>query len=210
MLQPDDNNSKHEEIDKENEKVYHTKDWSKILKGPFSINQTSFDRTKVEVENKNLAATNAFSLNEQAKIISVLRNRMKEQVTKNEHRGGRALPTWHGKAPTASDRSLDPPARRTASGHPAIREIRTLNYTVDFMNESLKKPGTWFIGISAIVRVELHNNSFHEDVGFGQAQGVKGQALALQKAKREAVTNATKRALKQFGDSLFKPSSDFL
>lgn len=56
------------------------------------------------------------------------------------------------------------------------------------------------MGVSATVRVTLRDGSFHEDVGYGCAEGKK--ALALEKAKKEAATDALKRALRFFGDAL--------
>lgn len=57
-------------------------------------------------------------------------------------------------------------------------------------------------GVSCIARVTLKDGTFHEDVGFGSAENFKNKAGALEKAKKEAVTDATKRALRQFGYAL--------
>jgi len=59
--------------------------------------------------------------------------------------------------------------------------------------------GKWIIGASAIIRVTLKNGTFHEDVGFGTGDGVR--AAALEKAKKEAVTDSLKRVLRLFGDA---------
>ena len=37
---------------------------------------------------------------------------------------------------------------------------------------------------------------FHEDVGYGVSEGMRSKALSLEKAKKEAVTDGLKRALK--------------
>ena len=37
---------------------------------------------------------------------------------------------------------------------------------------------------------------FHEDIGYGVAEGMKSKALSLEKARKEAVTDGLKRALK--------------
>lgn len=56
-------------------------------------------------------------------------------------------------------------------------------------------------GVTAIVRVTLKNGSFHEDVGFGIGEN-KCKGTALEKAKKEAVSDARKRALRLFGNAL--------
>ncbi|KAI8867419.1 hypothetical protein GQ42DRAFT_164802 [Ramicandelaber brevisporus] len=66
----------------------------------------------------------------------------------------------------------------------------------------MNQNGNHNIGISCIVRVTLANGSFREDVGFGSIENVKSKALGFEKAKKEAVTDATKRCLRMFGDAL--------
>jgi len=77
-----------------------------------------------------------------------------------------------------------------------------INSEIDFAREKQKNSDRWFVGVSVIVRVELKNGSYHEDLGFGEAINIKGRGAALQKAKKEAVTDATKRALRVFGNGL--------
>lgn len=38
---------------------------------------------------------------------------------------------------------------------------------------------------------------FHEDIGYGVSEGMKSKALSIEKARKEAVTDGLKRALKQ-------------
>lgn len=73
---------------------------------------------------------------------------------------------------------------------------------VEYTKEKQKHSDRWLVGVSVIVRVELKNGSYHEDIGFGEAINMKGRGAALQKAKKEAVTDATKRALRLFGNGL--------
>ncbi|WFD32218.1 SNAP receptor [Malassezia sp. CBS 17886] len=54
-------------------------------------------------------------------------------------------------------------------------------------------------GVSAIVRISLRDGSFHEDVGYGHVEGMRGKHAALEKSKKEAVTDSIKRGLKTFG-----------
>ncbi|XP_021455904.2 DNA repair protein RAD52 homolog isoform X1 [Oncorhynchus mykiss] len=62
--------------------------------------------------------------------------------------------------------------------------------------------GKFYVGVSAFVKVQLKDGSFHEDVGYGVSEGQKSKALSLEKARKEAVTDGLKRALKCFGNAL--------
>ncbi|KAF4091167.1 hypothetical protein AMELA_G00034020 [Ameiurus melas] len=62
--------------------------------------------------------------------------------------------------------------------------------------------GKFYVGVSAFVKVQLKDGSFHEDVGYGVSEGLKSKALSLEKARKEAVTDGLKRALKCFGNAL--------
>ena len=56
-------------------------------------------------------------------------------------------------------------------------------------------------GASALVRVSLKNGALHEDVGYGTSKD-RDQGAALERAKKAAVTDARKRALRCFGELL--------
>ncbi|XP_029290558.1 DNA repair protein RAD52 homolog isoform X2 [Cottoperca gobio] len=62
--------------------------------------------------------------------------------------------------------------------------------------------GKFYVGVSAFIKVQLKDGAFHEDVGYGVSEGLKSKALALEKARKEAVTDGMKRALKCFGNVL--------
>ncbi|XP_040019961.1 DNA repair protein RAD52 homolog isoform X1 [Gasterosteus aculeatus] len=62
--------------------------------------------------------------------------------------------------------------------------------------------GKFYVGVSAFVKVQLKDGAYHEDVGYGVSEGLKSKALALEKARKEAVTDGMKRALKCFGNAL--------
>ena len=64
------------------------------------------------------------------------------------------------------------------------------------------------MGVSAIVRVQLRDGAFHEDVGYGVSEGMRSKALSLEKARKEACTDGLKRALKSFGNALGNCLSD--
>nr|WJN25033.1 DNA repair and recombination protein [Pseudozyma flocculosa] len=72
---------------------------------------------------------------------------------------------------------------------------------VDFLDCS--PDGTRYnAGVSCVVRVTLRDGAFHEDIGYGSADNARQKHAALEKGKKEAVTDATKRALKNFGKLL--------
>lgn len=48
----------------------------------------------------------------------------------------------------------------------------------------------------------MWDGSYHEDVGYGVSEGLKSKALSLEKARKEAVTDGLKRALRSFGNAL--------
>lgn len=50
--------------------------------------------------------------------------------------------------------------------------------------------------IISIFVILLQDGSYHEDVGYGVSEGLKSKALSLEKARKEAVTDGLKRALK--------------
>lgn len=75
------------------------------------------------------------------------------------------------------------------------------------------------MGVTAIVRVWLKDGCSREDIGYGKADNVKSKGDSLDKVslatstiyrarlrsdqcKKEAVTDATKRALRTFGNLL--------
>eukprot|EP01004_Peranema_trichophorum_P005863 NODE_4705_length_1127_cov_52.144422_g4172_i0.p1 GENE.NODE_4705_length_1127_cov_52.144422_g4172_i0~~NODE_4705_length_1127_cov_52.144422_g4172_i0.p1 ORF type:complete len:333 (-),score=75.69 NODE_4705_length_1127_cov_52.144422_g4172_i0:69-1067(-) len=62
--------------------------------------------------------------------------------------------------------------------------------------------GRYSAGCSAIVRVTLRDGAFHEDIGYGTSENNKSKGSALEHAKKKAVSDATKRALRYFGHAL--------
>ncbi|KAL7713698.1 DNA repair and recombination protein Rad22 [Entamoeba marina] len=72
------------------------------------------------------------------------------------------------------------------------------NMNVDFIDV---EKGKFKVGVTAIVRVTLKNGVYHEDVGVGMSDNPrKGAAIEL--AKKEAVSDGRKRALRLFGNYL--------
>ncbi|KAG9093612.1 DNA repair protein rad52 [Ceratobasidium sp. UAMH 11750] len=76
-----------------------------------------------------------------------------------------------------------------------------LSITTDYIdyNESTQR---YNVGVSAVIRVTLRDGAFHEDVGFGALENAKGKGMALDKCKKEAVTDGIKRTLRNFGNVL--------
>ncbi|KAJ8100389.1 hypothetical protein POJ06DRAFT_252562 [Lipomyces tetrasporus] len=66
----------------------------------------------------------------------------------------------------------------------------------------VKETGKIDVGISVVVRVTLKDGTFHEDIGFGHVENARNKYMALSKCKKEATTDATKRALRCFGNSV--------
>ncbi|EAU89510.2 RAD52 DNA repair protein RADC [Coprinopsis cinerea okayama7 len=74
-----------------------------------------------------------------------------------------------------------------------------ISLTTDFIDQS--EGGTKFnICVTAIVRVTLRDGVYHEDTGCGTVENIKSKAQGLDKCKKEAVTDAVKRALRNFGN----------
>ncbi|AFM98985.1 Rad52 recombination DNA repair protein [Encephalitozoon hellem ATCC 50504] len=76
-------------------------------------------------------------------------------------------------------------------------EIRSIS--TDYEEAEDKKIS---LGVSCLVRVMLKDGTYREDIGFGSAENQRSKAAAYEKAKKEAATDALKRALRQFGNSL--------
>ncbi|WWC85234.1 uncharacterized protein L201_000095 [Kwoniella dendrophila CBS 6074] len=70
----------------------------------------------------------------------------------------------------------------------------------DYLDE--KEGGRVSVNVTAIIRITLQDGCSHEDVGCGQGENIRGKSAALDKAQKEAVTDATKRALRTFGNVL--------
>lgn len=60
----------------------------------------------------------------------------------------------------------------------------------------------WDVGVYAIVRVHLKDGTYREDTGSGNVENCPKRDMALNKSRKEAVTDAFKRAMRQFGPSL--------
>ena len=75
---------------------------------------------------------------------------------------------------------------------------------VDYVEQD-PETKTWNSAASAVVRVDLspdHGGSFHEDVGYGVAEGKPTKTIALECARKTAASDALKRALRLFGNWL--------
>lgn len=86
---------------------------------------------------------------------------------------------------------------------------KIVSLSVDYCDKTEKG---YCVGVTCIVRVTLNCKSNRtscnagrtkkEDVGFGCIENQKSKSLAMEKAKKEAATDALKRALRQFGNAL--------
>ncbi|KAF9446011.1 Rad52/22 double-strand break repair protein [Macrolepiota fuliginosa MF-IS2] len=73
-----------------------------------------------------------------------------------------------------------------------------VNVTTDFVDRN--ESGRYNVGVTAVVRVTLRDGVYHEDVGYGMAENSSSKGQALDKCKKEAVTDGLKRALRNFGN----------
>ncbi|KAG0738786.1 hypothetical protein G6F57_002557 [Rhizopus arrhizus] len=72
--------------------------------------------------------------------------------------------------------------------------------TIDFVD--VLETGRINLGVSVTVRITLKDGTYHEDIGYGSSENTKSKAIAFEKARKQAVTDATKRALRNFGNAL--------
>lgn len=75
------------------------------------------------------------------------------------------------------------------------------NIQIDFVDEN-PQTGKVSLGLSVIVRVTLKDGTYHEDIGYGHVENVKGKAAAFEKAKKQGTSDAVKRSLRYFGKVL--------
>ncbi|RXW22034.1 hypothetical protein EST38_g3807 [Candolleomyces aberdarensis] len=73
--------------------------------------------------------------------------------------------------------------------------------TTDFIDCS-EASGRYSISVTALIRVTLSDGVFHEDVGSGMIENATSKGLALDKCKKDAVSDGLKRALRKFGNLL--------
>ncbi|KAI7905118.1 uncharacterized protein BX663DRAFT_501825 [Cokeromyces recurvatus] len=71
---------------------------------------------------------------------------------------------------------------------------------VDFVD--VNDNGKISLGVSVTIRITLRDGTFHDDIGYGASENARSKAAAFDKAKKQAVTDATKRALRNFGNAL--------
>jgi len=77
--------------------------------------------------------------------------------------------------------------------------------SIDFIDQSNDR---YYVGVSTFVRVQLKDGTYHEDVGYGVSEGIRSKAMSVEKARKEAVTDGLKRALRSFGNLLGNCLSD--
>ncbi|ORX95522.1 Rad52/22 double-strand break repair protein [Basidiobolus meristosporus CBS 931.73] len=77
---------------------------------------------------------------------------------------------------------------------------KIVDYTIDFLD--IANTGRVSLGMSCIMRVILKDGTFHEDIGYGSIENAKSKSQAFEKVKKEAATDALKRALRTYGNSL--------
>ena len=78
-------------------------------------------------------------------------------------------------------------------------QIKSLS--LDYPPEYSKSKDRWIVSATAVVTIKLKNGSYHEDVGCGNGIS-KNKYDAIESAKKQAVTDARKRALRLLGPKL--------
>ena len=83
---------------------------------------------------------------------------------------------------------------------------KVVSFETDYANES--NGGKWSVGIAATVRLTVlakagrnSNDVWHEDVGYGTMENGPSRGKAMEKCRKEAVTDAVKRAGRHFGNA---------
>lgn len=76
-------------------------------------------------------------------------------------------------------------------------EVKSM--TIDFADVINNR---YNIGVSCVLRVTIKAGAYREDVGFGSSSNMPNRTQAYDKARKEATTDALKRAMRLFGDSL--------
>lgn len=74
-------------------------------------------------------------------------------------------------------------------------------FITDYCDVS-ERSGRVNLGLSVVARITLRDGSFREDIGYGIMENARSKGMAYEKCKKEAVTDALKRALRQFGNAL--------
>lgn len=69
---------------------------------------------------------------------------------------------------------------------------------IDFAEETNRR---FNVAANCVLRVTLKTGNFHEDIGYGSSTNMPSRFQAYEKARKEAATDALKRALRQFGES---------
>jgi DNA repair and recombination protein RAD52 len=75
------------------------------------------------------------------------------------------------------------------------------NLSLDYPPEYSKSKDRWSVSATAVVTIKLKTGSYHEDVGCGNGTS-RNKYDAIESAKKQAVTDARKRALRLLGPKL--------
>ena len=76
-----------------------------------------------------------------------------------------------------------------------------LNMSKEF-EEKNASTSRFSVGYTCMVRVTLRDGTFHDDVGFGSTLNEKDRGKGIENARKEAVSDGMKRALRHFGHGL--------
>ncbi|PWN32873.1 uncharacterized protein FA14DRAFT_162116 [Meira miltonrushii] len=69
------------------------------------------------------------------------------------------------------------------------------------MSRERNESGRWTVCIMCTGKITIRSGAFHQDCGFGNAENMKSLPAAMEKAYKEASTDALKRCLRLFGNA---------
>eukprot|EP01117_Protostelium_nocturnum_P015001 TRINITY_DN5772_c0_g1_i1.p1 TRINITY_DN5772_c0_g1~~TRINITY_DN5772_c0_g1_i1.p1 ORF type:complete len:201 (-),score=62.04 TRINITY_DN5772_c0_g1_i1:23-625(-) len=152
-----------------------------------------FQSTAEEINQRQRVSfgENSYTQEERENIKSVLQQKLgKDELSQRKGPGGQNLTyleTW---------KAID--LANEIFGYDGWSSS-VISLCQDYLEEG--SDGKITCGISAIVRIQLKDGSFHEDVGYGTSTD-RNKGTALENAKKGAVSDGLKRALRLFGNHL--------
>ncbi|KAJ1829799.1 DNA repair protein rad52 [Coemansia sp. RSA 2599] len=152
----------------------------------------SSTQTKADSEHQHGATAFAFDAEETMRMQSLLRKKLgPEHISTRQGMGGSRLSYIEGWRIISIANEV--------FGFNGWRSS-IQNLTIDFMD--MTEGGRFNVGASCVVRITLRDGTYREDVGYGMIENTKSKGQALEKVKKEATTDALKRAMRQFGNVL--------
>ncbi|OQR88834.1 DNA repair and recombination protein Rad22 [Thraustotheca clavata] len=146
---------------------------------------------------KNLFGTIAFTCDEQKRTDAYLRQKLRaDMLSRRPGPGGRRLTYLE------SNKAIEIANEAFGFNGWSCRIVDCNLEYVHYMHKEKGNDGRWSLGYSAVVQIQLKDGTTHEDVGFGQSEGLKDLGAAIDISKKASISDARKRALRLFGNYL--------